>query len=570
MFYLYYCKSIESSKIPSVDSIKRKIPDISSYKFDQGCLIFDEKCFHNVEKNSDGVALVNLFNAEYALDKVSSLSNIDLLRETRISVSNSGVKITSDLFGSRPIYQYIDEDLIIFSSSMELIEGSVDKKLTIDLLTSILECISIKVSDNTLFKEIVRVPPSTEVTISDAVLEEIDLFDEAFITPDIASNASCWESLARDRLKDVLAKSCNNEKHPFVSLTAGYDSRLTLSMLPSAVEVSAKTWGNKTDTDVLIAKKLAKIKKIAFANKSNFELVALLDDLLVSEVLTDNLYSHGDLRHHFIMAALLKVWHGNPEKSLELNSLGGEIVRSIYYEKCKTKDDNEFYKAENIYKIIDQLRSLGFFNEVFSSQLKEKVTNIKVLPGTLTDPRVREDYFNLRFRFGRAWSVRYNSTQRYGKTLYPLMDPLFLYYCYKIPSDLRQGSLLFERLISAEDKLLLGISFNPHKKITAVSKIKRRLKLEGGSLRLSKEQLLCRTMGQAIEKFKNRSTKTTLGSANSAYLESLFGANTLSALSTRQTQETLLPSILFRFSTLLFKLEKSLEHHANDFEEVSS
>ena len=559
MFYLYYCKSNDTPKIPSIVSIKSKTSSISSYEFDQGCIFFDEKSFNNVEQNSDKLVLIDLFNAEYELDQASSFNNIDSLRETRILISNSRVKIKSDLFGSRPIYQYIDDQLIIFASSMDLIEASVDKKLTIDPVLTILECFSIKTSDKTSIKEIVRVPPSTEVTINGGKLEETDLFDLAFITPDKVMKAPYWESLAYDRLRNILYKSCENDKHHFVSLTAGYDSRLTFSLLPNKMGVSVKTWGDQTNADVIISQKLADIRALPFNNKNNSELMANLDENLINQLFKENLYSHNEIRHTFIMAALLKNWQSKTGNCLEFNSLGGELARSIYYGKCQTENDSDFYKQNNVYNLIDQLQSLKFFNKAFASKLKRRLSNNNVIPDTLTDPRVREDYFNLRFRFGRGWSVRYRSTQVCGSTLYPLMDPIFLYFCYKIPPELRQGSLLFKRMIYSADKSLLDVDFNPHKKIPLLSKIMKRLNLKNAPVNYTYEQTLSRTVEQNLDKITNNLSELYRTKESDVYFSHLFGSNIRDAISIQKLQNIVMPNPLFRINSTMQNLEKKFK-----------
>jgi len=236
----------------------------------------------------------------------------------------------------------------------------------------------------------------------------------------------------------------NSKLNFILSLTGGYDSRVTFAATYSSVRKKLKTstFGLSSHKDVIVSRNISDRLKIPFIHIPNEEIESIIKDQdVISQIDRISLLTGGLTRHSYLFSYF---YHRALEKygfQGEINSHGGELVKGTYYRSLTyTKGVKRFYLRIN-------KRLLKRVSNKFYGPARSAIINLDkyIIEGSSPDNTGYSDYelvdwSNLYNRFSRTWGSRHYSQMSDFFTYFPYMDMHFLRIAMRLPYEVKKNS----------------------------------------------------------------------------------------------------------------------------------
>lgn len=166
--------------------------------------------------------------------------------------------VATDHFGSRPLYLYRQDGIIIFSTQVKAILAALDKDWQLDPLSvSTMLSFGEMVGNRTMISGITTLPAATVLTMGrgGAVTSTYWQFQ---YRPDHSLNWGEAVEAIGQALNQAVGRGMVHKKSPAVPLSGGLDSRFMLEIAQKSTHPSTYTWGLPGCRDVEFAKATAK------------------------------------------------------------------------------------------------------------------------------------------------------------------------------------------------------------------------------------------------------------------------------------------------------------------------
>ena len=372
------------------------------------------------------------------------------------------VRIFTDPFNKLLMYKVRERDRLYISNNLPLLL-SILQQLPKPNVNQLIHHLvhSIPFNDDTLLENVFYLPPHSIYTVSSSYCTSY--LPDHFFTSE-PENVLERKDEIYETLKFNLDTIVSHFDKSLLPLTAGNDSRVMLAILEGNKSVGSLTWGGENSDDVNVAKKLAGQASIDHTIISLEELKSGIESLLENhrDVSLGSLLG-GKLKHTFLLNEAMKEIANRSLYEVEINGVGGELVRAFYYKRIKSSNRLSFYRDVQHSSRLTTLKDLGIFSEYeINNYLEWYDHGIDETPKTrlLTDEEYSE-YMVHEYRFCRAWSPRYNASKLNRiESIYPFLSLGILENSYKLPLQFKIRNQVLVDMIKRSNKKYLRIPIN--------------------------------------------------------------------------------------------------------------
>ena len=372
------------------------------------------------------------------------------------------ITVYTDPFNKLLLYRTTDCGVTYISNNLPLLLSIVDKTFKPNINQLVHHLIhSIPFNDDTLLEDVTYLPPHAVYQVSSEYCCSY-LPDDFFVSED--KNIGERKDQIFSSLKFNLDAITSHFNKSLLPLTAGNDSRVMLAILSNVNSLGSITWGDEASDDVIVARILAKQASVEHSVISLDELkdgvISLIRnrrDIVLSLLLG------GKLKHTFLLnEAMKEIAHRNSYE-VEINGVGGELVRAFYYKRIKTSDRLSFYRDNQHSSRVATLSDLNIFSqEEIKNYFEWYAQGIEETPHTkiLTDDEYSE-FMVHEYRFCRAWSPRYNASKLNRiESMYPFLNLSILENSYKLPLEYKIRNRVLVDMLRKSKKQFLRIPIN--------------------------------------------------------------------------------------------------------------
>lgn len=297
------------------------------------------------------------------------------------------IVIISDPLGSK--HMFCDSHFRIISTSMLACAFAIPEKLHINK-TSVLEkmAISIIIAPDTLFEEIYCIDSHIAEKIHSTNLGINFHFGKNTLSNSITFGNNMEKCIdtqieSLDRYFQQL-KSYSGELNIDTGLSAGYDSRLILSMMakhfPNQIHVHTHSTKGVHNKEKSVAEKLAALLELT-CTEINTLPIGEIDNL--EELMKENVYFF-DGRSSFVIGGFNQTYTAGYRKqstescNLTLTGVGGEVYRNYYHVLKKNKSIAYYLKKYIINPKFQEAVGAEKYSEIFSIILDKVYTRLGI------------------------------------------------------------------------------------------------------------------------------------------------------------------------------------------------
>jgi asparagine synthase (glutamine-hydrolysing) len=355
--------------------------------------------------------------------------------------------LVTDRLGSLHVYHRRDEP--VFSSSFLAVADSVSPPAPDALGIYQYAWNGSAFGDRTVFENVRLLPAPTVVALGETagIVEHgaaIDLFrpcDETGLEDIAAVHA--------DRLRGLFADYRAYDPRPFRSaLSGGYDSRLILAALTDAgINPDLFVFGRDGDPDVACAKAVAEGEGLALQHLDKSTVAPPEPDAFAEQVHRD-LHAFDGLKYDGLFDSGADYADRMARESgdaVVLNGSAGEIYRNFFYLPDRAMKLDDLVSA--FFSRFDPAAMTGAFDEgAYRVALSaDMMAALRIDRAKVARPMIEALYPLFR---GRFWSSRDVSVnQRFGRMLYPFLEPTIIEGTNNIPLRLKQFGRLEAAMI---------------------------------------------------------------------------------------------------------------------------
>ena len=185
-----------------------------------------------------------------------------------LTINKNNIEIISDWLGSIPVYYICNHKLIAVSSIESVLIASlkIEKNDISDYGIFQLLYLSYFVADNTLYKNIFRIPPDTKITLS---INKINKKYLGSVVPSSIRYSKPLKILSQelyDLSVSVISKFVSKYDQWILPLSSGFDSRLIGAIGSKKAKIHAFTYGPSNCNEVIFAQQIANALNIPWQN----------------------------------------------------------------------------------------------------------------------------------------------------------------------------------------------------------------------------------------------------------------------------------------------------------------
>ena len=174
---------------------------------------------HTFSSHSDAEVVIHLYE-EYGFGATQYLDG--MFAFALYDIEKSILWIVRDRLGIKPLYYYLDTDILIFSSDLRAVCSQVHPSLDLSALDLLLAHEYVP-SDRTLFKSIYNLPPATQLILTNNKQVSISTY-WSYPSPDVSSDPLHTLDSIHDRLLYSLRNELSCDVPVGISLSGGIDS----------------------------------------------------------------------------------------------------------------------------------------------------------------------------------------------------------------------------------------------------------------------------------------------------------------------------------------------------------
>ncbi|WP_028471276.1 hypothetical protein [Neptunomonas japonica] len=303
----------------------------------------------------------------------------------------------------------------------------------------------------------------------------------------VLDNDNCAANMTLDQVASYHCKQLDSAFEPIanaygdnikLSFSGGFDSRLSLAMLMQhGVKPKLFVYGNDNDEDVVIAQTVAKAESLELEciNKSTAPTIELDS---YNEITQANFYAFDGWKVEYGIFDFgtdrndrLKR-HVNEQ--IPLNGSLGEIYRNFFYipdKKMRAQDVvSTFYSQYNQNAFSSKFKEAEYREEM-AACMKNAINSSNE---HLERYQIEQLYPHFRGRFWTGRDAQLN--QRFGKMLFPFLEPAAISNTSKIPLNYKDLGYLQGRMISQVNSRLANYPSDYGFSLNGVRPLKYRLK----------------------------------------------------------------------------------------------
>jgi asparagine synthase (glutamine-hydrolysing) len=332
-----------------------------------------------------------------------------------------------------------------------------------------------------LLKDISTLPANSILEIEDQKTQTLQLKSP------VLDNDDCAVHMTLDQVASYHCKQLDSVFEPLanaygdnikLSFSGGFDSRLSLAMLMQhGVKPKLFVYGNDNDEDVVIAQTVAKAESLELEciNKST---APIIEPDSYKEITQANFYAfdvwkvesgifdfgtdrNDRLRRHV-------------NEQIPLNGSLGEIYRNFFYipnKKMRAQDVvSTFYSQYNKNAFSSKFKESEYRQEM-AGCMKSAINSSNE---HLERYQIEQLYPHFRGRFWTGRDAQLN--QRFGKMLFPFLEPAAISNTSKIPLNYKDLGYLQGRMISQVNSRLANYPSDYGFSLNGVRPLKYRLK----------------------------------------------------------------------------------------------
>jgi hypothetical protein len=381
------------------------------------------------------------------------------------------IHILSDRYGHFPLYYYHENNLFVFSTSMEALLAAVSIKpsLNYSAIAQIL-CFKRILSVDTLIEDVCQLESSSHLTYRPHTTK---ITIEAYWRP--WSGWTGRRALSQNILPELVSSFTRNVNrlleingHHILALSGGYDSRaIAACILGKKEKFLSVSYGNRTSPDVRIAKRVALACELPFEYIEPDDVVQVLSkDILVKKILSRSggMLGSNDSFSVFLKGAETARRFG---KAIRIIGHGGELASldDLYFLRInKSQVDCRMHFSEFLLtRLSDSIVEKIGRENVFTSEMlpwidnsSEAVRNIcKRLPSDLPVDIKLTAFFLNEFSRNRQLTGMLNAD---GLPTYtPYFDLSFIESLVRTPVNIKMGRKIHHAILAKNCPALLKI-----------------------------------------------------------------------------------------------------------------